>query len=199
MTPTDPASPLVLDTKPLGRRAGAMVELSRSFEAPTGWAVSSAEVVAGTPAELDLRLESVVEGVLVTGTATAMIEAECSRCLDTMRRVISVSVQQLFEYPADGGAPSLDEDGEPIPALQGDLLDLEPLVRDAVLLDLPAVPLCAADCAGLCPACGFRLAEDPAHHHDEVDQRWDTLQDWLSSNEGTSAPQGQTQTQKKGE
>ena len=69
------------------------------------------------------------------------------------------------------GYSSEEDDG--VSTLEGDLVDLEPLLRDAVVLALPFQPLCMEDCPGLCPDCGFRLADDPDHAHDAaIDPRW---------------------------
>ncbi len=182
MKTLDASDPLVLDTKPLGRRAGAMLTVRRSLRAPAGWSVSSSEVVAGSPVELDLRMESVVEGVLVSGSATVETAAECSRCLDPVTGSIVVALQQLFEYPDLATPPGAD--GDPLPQLVGDLLDLEPVLRDGVVLDLPQVPVCTPDCPGLCPVCGLRLADEPGHRHDRPDTRWAELQHWLPGTTG---------------
>lgn len=185
-TTLDPAAPFVLDTKPLGRRAGAMVTVQREAPAPAGWEVSSCHVDAGSPVALALRLESVVEGVLVSGTATVRTSGECSRCLDPVAGQMTVALQQLFEYPESEQA--FGDDSEPLPHMVGELLDLEPTLRDSVVLDLPQVPLCGPQCPGLCPMCGARLADDPGHGHDETDARWAALQDWLASAEDSTAP-----------
>ena len=69
-----------------------------------------------------------------------------------------------------------DDEDDDVSRLEGDLLDLEPLLRDAVVLALPFQPLCRDDCPGLCTECGARLADDPDHQHDEpVDPRWAAL------------------------
>ena len=66
------------------------------------------------------------------------------------------------------------------------MIDLEPVLRDAAMLDLPFIPLCREDCAGLCPTCGVNLNDDPDHGHDEaIDPRWAGLTDWA---EGTQDP-----------
>jgi uncharacterized protein len=126
--------------------------------------------------DLDLRLESVVEGVLVTGAATIQERAECSRCLDPVDRTATIDLQQLYVY--DDAARQDQDPDEPLPVLEGELLDLEPTLRDAVVLELPLAPLCRADCPGLCPECGLRLADDPAHRHQQVDARWAALTEW---------------------
>lgn len=197
----DATSPMVIDTMPLGRRAGAMRSVERSFPAPQGWSVATCSVAPGSDVALRARLECVVEGVLVTGTVTVRTDAECSRCLDPVHALLQVPVQQLFEY-ADvaQSLPAEATDEDPLPTLQGELLDLEPTVRDAVVLDLPAVPLCEDGCPGLCAACGARLAEDPDHHHEEFDERWSALQQLLTEEDQEPASQaGQERTEMKGD
>jgi uncharacterized protein len=125
-------------------------------------------------AELDLtvRLESVTEGVLATATVTAPVAGECARCLEPVSQTIQVRCQELFGYQQNGG--DTGEDGY---SLDGDLLDLEPVLRDALVLALPLAPRCQEDCPGLCAECGVRLAQaGPGHHHGPVlDPRWAAL------------------------
>jgi uncharacterized protein len=165
----DPRSPFVLDTRELGRRPGSMTRVRRVLDAPRDWGLELVQVPAGAPVELDFRLESVVEGVLITGEVHAPIRAECGRCLDPVDDAVAVDVQELFTYePVD----ATDEQ----PLLVGDFIDLEPLVRDAVVLGLPANPVCTDDCPGLCTTCGARLADvEDNHRHDELDPRWAAL------------------------
>jgi uncharacterized protein len=168
--PADRRSPLVFDTRSLGRRAGAMTTVTTTVPAPAGLGIEVIGVPEGSPIELDLRLEAVVEGVLVTGTATMTAVGECVRCLREVSQPIEVDVQELFVH--DAGY----EDDDETSLLQGDLIDLEPVIRDDVVLDLPFQPLCSPDCAGLCPTCGARLDDDPGHHHDAAtDPRWAAL------------------------
>jgi uncharacterized protein len=172
----DPRAPLVLDTRELGRRPGSQREVSRSVPAPADLGIEVLRVPEGSPVELDLRLEAVMEGVLVTGTATAALEGECVRCLGPIDDEIEVDLQELYVY--DDLATDPDEDDE-VSKLQDDLVDLEPLLRDAVVLALPFQPLCQPDCPGLCAECGARLLDDPDHRHEEpVDPRWATLGEW---------------------
>jgi uncharacterized protein len=141
--------------------------------APADLGIEVLRVPEGSPIEFDLRLEAVMEGVLVTGTARAALEGECVRCLEPIRDEIVADFQELFVY--DDSETDDDEDDE-TSRLEGDLLDLEPLLRDAVVLTLPFQPLCREDCPGLCAECGARLADDPDHQHDEpVDPRWAAL------------------------
>jgi uncharacterized protein len=169
----DPRAPLVLDTRELGRRPGSQREVSRSVPAPADLGIEVLHVPEGSPVDLDLRTEAVMEGVLVTGTARAGLEGECVRCLGAIDDEIEVDLQELYVYDDLDTDP--DEDDE-TSVLHDDLLDLEPVLRDAVVLALPFQPLCQPDCPGLCVECGARLAEDPDHRHEEpVDPRWAAL------------------------
>ncbi|MGN6475325.1 MAG: YceD family protein [Mycobacteriales bacterium] len=137
--------------------------------APDGWGLDLVKIPAGTPVVIDARFESVMEGVLVTADVELAVAAECGRCLDPLELELVAPVQELYAYEPD---PEDDES----PTVSGDTLDLEPVVRDAVVLALPLNPLCDPDCLGLCPACGARLADvEPDHAHDEVDPRWAAL------------------------
>jgi uncharacterized protein len=175
-TPThlDPRSPLVLDTKDLPRRPGAMRVVERTVPAPEGLGLELIKVPARADLTLDLRLESVSEGVLVSGTATASVEGECGRCLRPIRETLEVPIQELYAYEHSTTDETTDEDE--VGRLQGDLIDLEPALRDAVVLALPPNPLCREDCPGLCPDCGAPWDELPDDHsHEQVDPRWAAL------------------------
>jgi uncharacterized protein len=149
-----------------------MREETRTVRAPEEMRVGLAEVPAGAGIEVAVRLESVTEGVLVTGTAAAPVAGECARCLDALASSVEASFQELYRYEADPA-----DDDEDAPLLDGDLLDLEQVVRDAVVLALPLSPLCRDDCPGLCAQCGARLAEaGPGHRHDDgVNPAWEAL------------------------
>jgi uncharacterized protein len=187
MADLDPRDPLVIDVRTLPRRPGSMVTVTRSAPAPADFGVAMARVPEGSPIELDLRLESVLEGVLVSGTADLIITAECSRCLDPFEWHEEFDLTELFRYPATdarGAVVEEPEDSEdPLPFVLDDLVDLAPVIRDAVVLDLPLAPLCSEDCLGLCPSCGFRLEDDPSHAHESNDPRWAALAALLESDE----------------
>ncbi|PWI44274.1 hypothetical protein CK485_19970 [Streptomyces sp. ICBB 8177] len=194
----DHRDPLVFDTRELGRRPGAMKKVSRTAPAPADLGLAGViGVPQGTPVELDLRLESVMEGVLVTGTAHAPVTGECVRCLEPIERELDTDFQELYSYPDAGerfGGESAEADGddeEETLFVEDDLFDLEPVLRDAVVLALPLQPVCREDCPGLCSECGARLADDPDHHHDVADIRWAALQglaDTLQDGEKDNAP-----------
>ena len=172
-------SPLVFDTKSLGRRPGSMAEVQRTVEAPAHLGTDVIAVQEGQPIRLDLRLESVMEGVLVTGSASATATGACVRCLDPVDIFVDVRFQELFAY-AERAAHHREvgdtEDEAEEHQLVDDLFDLEPVLRDAVVPSLPFQPVCREDCPGLCSECGMHLAEDPDHHHEVIDPRWSALQ-----------------------
>jgi uncharacterized protein len=170
----NPRAPLVLDTRELPRRPGAMRTLHRVIPAPEDLGVEMIGVPEGADLDLDLRMESVSEGVLVSGTITGPLRGECGRCLTTIDEKLSVTVQELFAYENSVTDETTEEDE--IGRLHDDLLDLEPALRDAVVLALPVNPLCREDCPGLCPECGVRWDELPAGHtHEQIDPRWAAL------------------------
>lgn len=171
-------SGLVLDTHDLVRRAGEMREVRTTVTAPSDLGIAVIGVPEGAPIELDLRLEAVVEGVLVTGTAYAPLTGECVRCLTAVSDEIEVDVQELFTYAES------DAEDEEASRLDGERADLEPVLRDAIVLELPFQPVCRPDCAGLCPVCGHDLNADPDHSHDAaVDPRWAQLAQFESEDE----------------
>jgi uncharacterized protein len=182
----DPRAPLVLDTRELGRRPGSQRELTRTVPAPADLGIEVLGVPDGAPVELDLRLEAVMEGVLVTGTAQAELAGECARCLEPIRDQLEAGFQELFVYDDAAHEVEDDEDSD-VRRLEGDRLDLEPVLRDAVVLALPFQPLCEEDCPGLCTECGARLKDDPDHHHEApIDPRWAGLAALQDSNDSTT-------------
>ena len=173
----DPRSPFVLDTHELGRRPGSMRTVQRTVSAPEDLGTDVIGIPTGTDVELDLRLEAVMEGVLVSGTVRGRAVGECVRCLDEVVDDVDVSLQELYVYPDRARVAAEDgDDEEDVRELDGDLVDVEPALRDAVVPALPFQPLCRPDCPGLCSVCGAHLAEDPDHTHELLDPRWSSLQ-----------------------
>lgn len=168
-------SPWVVDTRNLGRRPGSSRAVRRA--APIDYALGVEGVIAapaGTEVQFDVLLESVVEGVLVSGTARLPVVGECSRCLDPISSWVEVQLTELFAYPDSTTDATTDEDE--VSRLEKDLVNLEPVVRDAIVLALPNAPLCSEDCAGLCPDCGGKWADlGPDHRHETIDPRWAAL------------------------
>jgi uncharacterized protein len=183
---TEPRSPLVLDTHELSRRPGTMAEVARVVKAPADLGTAVIGIPEGSDLTVGVRLESVMEGVLVTGVVRGTAVGECVRCLEPLSEELTVRVQELFLYPERArAAEDMGDDEDEQYVLEEDLADLEPAVRDSVVTALPFQPLCRPDCPGLCSECGARLADDPDHHHDVVDPRWSALQAMLEQSSVT--------------
>jgi uncharacterized protein len=170
----NPSSPWVIDTRDLDRRPGSMRTYHRDAPAPAGLGLDVIGVPEGGDLRVELRLESVMEGVLVSGTAIAELTGECARCLDPTIDRLEVALTELFAYPESTTEDTTEPDE--VSRIVADLIDLEPVLRDAVILALPQVPLCREDCPGLCPECGGRRAElEPDHAHEIMGSRWAVL------------------------
>ncbi len=171
-------SPLSIDISRLGRRPGSMMTVRETVDSPSRIGLDMAAIEKGAPVELDLRVESVAEGALVTGTVTGPTVGECARCLSTFTGEVGIHLTELFAYPdsATEATTEADEVGHVV----DDTIDLEQAVIDAVALELPLSPVCRPDCPGLCPRCGVALATaEPGHRHDVVDPRWAKLAEYL--------------------
>jgi uncharacterized protein len=155
----------VVPVASLLREPGARrhVELTGSIE---DLSVSGSRVPGGAPVAVDVLLESVHGGILVTGTVTAEWEGECRRCLEIARGVLSLEVRELC---VEGG------DVETTYSLTADELDLEPIAHDACILGLPLAPLCKEGCLGLCPECGADRNLEPCSCGPAPDDRWGPL------------------------
>lgn len=185
------ASPWVLDTRAMGlaKRQGPGSLRPVTMLAPaspdTGTAVL--EVPAGADVRISGRLESVSEGVLASGTASAEAVGSCARCLREITVQVHAEFRELFAYPDSTTAATTSADE--IPRLVDDTIDLEPLVHDELVLAMPLAPTCAPDCAGLCAECGEPFDElSPDHAHDTLDPRWAALAGLLESPTETSHP-----------
>lgn len=170
----DAAAPLVLDTRELGRRPGSMRLVQREVPAPHRIGLDLVAVPEGGELVLDLRMESVVEGVLVTGTVSGVAEGECSRCLEPVTEPVTVHLTELYAYPSSASGVTAEDDGTR--SVADDLVDLGEAITDAVALALPLQPLCSENCAGLCAECGELFAVvGPEHRHETMDPRWAAL------------------------
>jgi len=143
----------------------------RTVPAPEHLGLDVIGVPEGDDIELQIELESVAEGVLVSGRAQVHLVGECVRCLDRVEDDLSIAFHDLY-FDAD---QELDDDDDDVRRLDGDQFDLEPVLRDALVPALPLAPLCRVDCPGLCSECGARLADDPDHGHEVLDARWAAL------------------------
>ena len=151
-----------------------MITFMETVVAPSRIGIELIGIPKGAPVELDLRLESVSEGVLVSGTLSAPTEGECVRCLTPVTGHVEIDLTELFAYP-DSITESTTE-SEDVGRVIDQTVDLAQPIVDAVGLALPFVPVCAEDCPGLCPQCGVALAAAEAgHHHEMIDPRWAKL------------------------
>lgn len=174
----DPRSEFVFDIREFGHQPGRSKEVVRDVPAPDSFGNDVIGVPTTSPIHLDLRLEGVGDGVLVTGAAGVQLRGECARCLTEISADAEIDLQELFLFPG------IDPDDAEASRVEGDLVDLEPVLRDAAVLDLPFIPLCREDCAGLCPVCGVDLNKDPEHDHGQAtDPRWATLSGWMDDNQ----------------
>lgn len=166
----DLRSPWVISIHELVRRPGELKEFHREIPAPANVGIEMIGVPEGSPVDVGLRLESVSEGVLATGVVSAELVGECSRCLGEVREERDFDLQELYYYPGRDA----EEDAL---FVVDEYIDLDPPMRDAIVLELPFTPLCREDCLGLCPICGFNLNDDPEHNHGEqIDPRWEGLE-----------------------
>lgn len=167
--------PFVLPVRDLVHRPGEMREHSLEVPAPAKWGEGLVAVDEGEQLAVDVRLESVHEGILVSGEVDTEYTGVCSRCLTDIAQGLQVEFQELFAYPGDE-----ETDFE----VQDDHVDLETLVREAVVLALPFQPVCQPDCPGLDPATGERLTESAGSEQREpLDPRWAALQDFTTSHD----------------
>lgn len=165
--PNPTPTPYTVDVYDLLHRPGEMRERSLSVTVPEDIGTEIIRVKAGSTLEIDLRMESLHDGILVTADVDGTASGECGRCLIDIEQPVQVEIQELFAY-------SQDEAFEY--EVQVDTIDLEPVIRDAVVLSLPFQPVCQEDCLGLCPQCGVRLLDNPGHEHEApVDPRWAAL------------------------
>ncbi|MFD1718238.1 YceD family protein [Georgenia deserti] len=189
----DARSPLVVNTHELGRRPGASRALERTVPAPADLGTEVIAVPEGSDIELDLRLDSVLDGVFVSGTARARTHGECVRCLQELHGEVEAEMSELYYYP-DTRATLIeegDEEAEELPVVEDEHLDLEPVLRDAVVPALPFQPLCRPDCPGLCAGCGQRWDElEPDHHHEQLDPRWAALTALLEDDQTPDEEEG---------
>lgn len=158
-----------VSVRDLMHKPGHMRELKLDIRTPDQMGEGIALIPKGSELDLDVRLESVHEGILATGEVFVDADAECSRCLEPLTVPIEVDFQELFTYSLSNEDDHVVEDEQ---------LNLEQVIRDAVVLNLPLHPLCSSDCQGLCVDCGAKMAENPHHVHDApIDSRWKALEE----------------------
>jgi len=166
-------SPFVIGVHDLMHRPGEMREQELTIVVGERLGEGLVAVAEGDTLELRLRMESVHEGILVSAEASATAVGECGRCLRDIALPLEVDFQELFAYSSGEAFDSEVHD---------DHVDLEPLVRDAVVLALPFQPVCRPDCPGLDPETGERLADAPDYSpREDTDPRWSALAGFAAS------------------
>lgn len=175
-------SPYTVSVTGLARQPGAGKDLRLEIPAPDDMRTDVMGVPEGSPIRLEVRVEAVSDGIYVSGDITARVEGECVRCLDPVSRDQTFDVSELFLFPeaVERAVEDGDEEATEMWTTDGDTVDLEPLVRDTILSEMPFQPLCREDCHGLCPGCGIRLEDaEPGHEHVDIDPRLAALKDLL--------------------
>ena len=168
--------PFILPVRNIVHRPGEMREFELDVPVPEKWGEGLVAVAAGEPIDLSVRLESVHEGILVTADIATRYEGVCGRCLIDIAQPVEVEFQELFGYP---GTEATDFE------VQDDHVDLEPPVRDAIVLALPFQPVCQPDCPGLDPVTGERLTVEAGHEPAVADPRWAELQNFTRGTEAS--------------
>nr|WP_246142330.1 DUF177 domain-containing protein [Lacisediminihabitans profunda] len=162
-------TPYTVDVYDLMHRPGEMRERTLDVIVPESFGNAMIGVKQGSELRIDLRMESLHDGILVSADIEGTAAGECGRCLIDIEQPVQVEIQELFAYSSDEAFEY---------EVHEDTIDLEPVVRDAVVLSLPFQPVCQEDCLGLCPQCGVRLLDNPGHEHEApIDPRWAALGD----------------------
>lgn len=132
-------------------------------------------LVLGAPITADLQIARTNRGLLVDGALATVLAMECSRCLEPATVALRVQISEEVLPSIDvATGQALDRTAEPDVARLNDHheLDVEPLLREAILLAAPIAPLCGPECPGLCIECGERLGDNhQAHDDDAIDPR----------------------------
>ena len=159
-------NPLLVNALELLRRPGSVKQFTFPAD-PSLIDLESSTIVPGSTIDVDLTVESLTDGVVVNGAIRAAFQGECRRCLSPLEGFIDVEVHELYQLHVT------DPDAFPI---VGDQINLVPMVRETVLLELPEAPVCRPDCAGLCPQCGIDLNMGTCDCVSEsIDPRWAVL------------------------
>ncbi len=167
-----------IDVRDLLERPGSARRV-RVEEPVEGLQTELAAVRPEAPIEGELTLESVVEGIFVTGSVGGRMTLRCARCLKEFEAEFDVAMNELYVRE-----PGPEDDY----ALADDLtLDPEPMVRDAVVLQMPFSPLCKPSCLGLCERCGGDRNLGECTCGPDVDPRWSALEA-LFADDATDPP-----------
>jgi uncharacterized protein len=183
-------NPYAVLVRDLIHRPGEMREHQLDLVVPESFGNAVIAITEGSRLKIDVRFESLHDGVLAAAEVSGTAKAECVRCLIDMTMPVEVEFQELFAYSEDEAFDYTVIDEH---------IDLEPVVRDSVVLSLPFQPVCQKGCLGLCPECGVRLLDNPGHEHEApIDARWAALsglQDFTKdSHDANDSPETQEET-----
>lgn len=184
-------SPWAIPVAQVGSRPGQSFEIDQTFPAPSGIGDEFFGVAEGSDIEVNARFDSIVDGLIFSGTATARTTGECGRCLTDIDRDQTISLSTFMPYDADPTqtvtpgskheeviVAGEEESAETHPlSAGGNFADIETLLRDGFTQEIPMTPLCKPDCRGLCPQCGLNLNDNPDHVHTVTDIRLSALEE----------------------
>lgn len=161
-------NPLLVNALELLRRPGSERSIELDIE-PSVIAIDDRRLVKGAPIVVRLTCSSLSDGVVVEGSVSSEFHGECRRCLAEVVGRVDVDVRELYQVVRT------DPDAFPI---ENDQIDLVPMVRESLLLELPDAPVCRPDCRGLCPVCGIDLNNSSCSCTVKSrDPRWAALDD----------------------
>lgn len=190
-------SPWAVSVAQVASRPGQSKEIDATFPAPSGIGDEIVGVDEGADVSVVGSFDSIVDGLILNARISAPVHAECTRCLKPIQRDWTVNVTSFFPYEDKSAAgkngkeeevdiiAGEDEAEDTYPLLDGGVwADLEALLRDTLVEELPLQPLCKPDCKGLCSQCGIDLNENPDHQHDMTDIRFAALEGLKAKLEG---------------
>lgn len=196
-------SPWAVSVAQVASRPGQSKEIDATFPAPSGIGDEIVGVDEGADVSVVGSFDSIVDGLILNARISAPVHAECTRCLKPIQRDWTVNVTSFFPYEDKSAAgkggkagkngkeeevdiiAGEDEAEDTCPLLDGGAwADLEALLRDTLVEELPLQPLCKPDCKGLCSQCGIDLNENPDHQHDMTDIRFAALEGLKAKLEG---------------
>lgn len=196
-------SPWAVSVAQVASRPGQSKEIDATFPAPSGIGDEIVGVDEGADVSVVGSFDSIVDGLILNARISAPVHAECTRCLKPIQRDWTVNVTSFFPYEDKSAAgkggkagkngkeeevdiiAGEDEAEDTYPPLDGGAwADLEALLRDTLVEELPLQPLCKPDCKGLCSQCGIDLNENPDHQHDMTDIRFAALEGLKAKLEG---------------
>ncbi len=176
------SSPLLINAAELLRRPGSERTVELRTTAGELGITDDQRLPADAEVDVRLRLESLSDGIVIDGRVRAPWVGTCRRCLAEAAGVTDSEVHELYQHVVT------DPDAFEI---TGDQLDLRQMVREIVLVDAPATPLCREACAGLCPVCGADLnATTCGCVVEQADPRWDALAELRAELAGPPADDG---------